>query len=742
MSVYEIKLDGIVQGVGFRPFVARVAKSMNLKGTVENRESGVEIVLECNEKTLKRFIERIEREKPAPASLNKISFDYKENKNNFKDFRIIKSEKKGTNTTLFPPDIAMCDECVEEMFSEKNIRYKYPFTSCAQCGPRFSIVSGLPYDRPFTTMKEFPMCDECNDEYNNIEDRRYHAQTNCCNECGPHYFFQKTKENVKIYGKDAFDKAVDIINNNGVLAVKGIGGFHLICLPDETTVKRLREKKQRPAKPFALLARDIKTIESFAYVKDSEKEMLLSPARPIVLLKKKAFPYHNIAPDIDRVGVMLPYAGIHHLLLQEFAVLIATSGNISGEIICADNEEALSKLNGISDGFLLHDRDILNRCDDSVLKPTGRNFIYIRKSRGFIPEKIETGYKNSKEILAFGADMKAGFGFLREGAFLGSQYLGDLSFKANQETFLQMIKRFEKLFDFSPEIVVVDAHPNYFSSSLGNEYASRKKLKTYQCQHHKAHVYSVMAENNLDECIGVSFDGTGYGEDGNIWGGEFFQINGKNSKRIAHLRYVPLPGGDRASMNPDLMSSSYLSETGYAVKNKMHRITIDNSTLYTSSAGRLFDAVSSILGICSYNTFEGEAPMKLESISNKVPRTLSWDLLDSASPWIIDWEKIIRYLYENKESENAATLASIFHRTIADIVVKTCIKIKETTKINNVCLSGGVFQNKLLLENCSEILEKAGLDVYYNQRVSPNDEGIALGQALWASFNESKISFT
>jgi hydrogenase maturation protein HypF len=740
MSMFEVKLDGIVQGVGFRPFIAKLAKSMDLKGTVENRETGVVIILECDEKNLRSFIERIEKEKPAPAKLSKITFRYKKGQNGFREFTIKKSEKKGINTTLFPPDIAMCDDCVNEMLSEENERYRYPFTSCAQCGPRFSIVSGLPYDRPFTTMKEFPMCDKCSNEYNDIEDRRYHAQTNCCDKCGPHYFFQKTKDDEKLFGKEAIDIILDIIRKNGIVAVKGIGGFHLVCQPNKIAVKRLRGKKQRPVKPFALLARNIQTVESFAYISDSEKEILLSPARPIVLLRKKSSTFHNVAPDIDRVGVMLPYAGIHHLLLEEFAVLIATSGNVSGEIICADNHETLNKLSNICDGFLIHDRNILNRCDDSVLKPVANDFIFIRKSRGFIPEKIETGNSNSKEILAFGADMKAGFGFLREGDFLGSQYLGDLSYKSNQETFLQMLERFEELFDFSPEIVVVDAHPNYFSGNFGHEYARRKKLKILHCQHHRAHIYSVMAENRLDECIGVSFDGTGYGDDGNIWGGEFFLVNGKDSKRIAHLGYVPLPGGDKAAANPDLMASSYLNTAGYTVKNKKYNLMINNTSLYTSSAGRLFDAVASILGICSHNTFEGEAPMKLESISKKISETFSWDLQDGSVPWIIDWTKLIRYLYENKESADVKTLASMFHRTMADIVARVCIKINEITKINKVCLSGGVFQNGLLLATCSELLGKAGLDVYYNHRVSPNDEGIALGQAFWASLNEDNIS--
>ncbi|MFO7882324.1 MAG: carbamoyltransferase HypF [Kosmotogaceae bacterium] len=733
MSVFEVKLDGIVQGVGFRPFIARLAKSMDLKGTVENRENGVVIILECDEKNLHRFIERIEKEKPVPAKLNKITFSFIKSKNSFKDFSIKKSEKKGKNITVFPPDIAMCDECIDEMFSKGTNRYRYPFTSCAQCGPRFSITSGLPYDRPLTTMKKFPMCDDCEHEYNNIDDRRYHAQTNCCDKCGPQYFFQKTKDDKKIYGKEAFDKAVDIIKKDGIIAVKGIGGFHLMCRPNEIAVKRLRGKKQRPVKPFALLAKDIKTIKSFAYITDSEKKLLLSPARPIVLLRSKSSVFHNIAPGIDRIGVMLPYAGIHHLLMEEFSVLVATSGNISGEIICAKNSEALNKLGDFCDGFLLHDRDILNRCDDSVIKPAKKDFIFIRKSRGFIPDKIYTGYKNKKEILAFGADLKSSFGFLRKGDFIGSQYLGDLSYKANQETYLNMIKRFEMLFDFSPEMVVVDSHPNYFSSNLGNEYAIRKDLKTLHCQHHKAHIYSVMAENGLKECIGVAFDGTGYGEDGNIWGGEFFEIRKKYSKRIAHLRYVPLPGGEKAAMNPELMASSYLNAAGFAVKSKAYKLMINNATVHSSSAGRLFDAVSSILGICNQNTFEGEAPMKLEALSYKTSKTLPWDLQDGTSPWTINWVKIIRFLNEKKETTNTEELASIFHRTLADIVTRVCVKAKEITKINTVCLSGGVFQNALLFDTCFELLEEAGINVYYNCMVSPNDEGIALGQAFWAS---------
>ncbi len=730
-KAFEVTIEGTVQGVGFRPFLARLANSLGLAGSVENRESGVRLIVFCQEEELDLFLKRLERERPVPSRIEVINVLQLDLPGNGQEsFSIMSSKKEGTNTALIPPDIAICNSCIGETLSEDNRRNLYPFTSCAECGPRFSITTALPYDRENTSMKSYELCGPCLEEYTNREDRRYHAQTNCCGDCGPRYELVESMTGRKFH-EYPIEKAIEVIANNSVIALKGIGGFSLVCKPEIAACERLRLLKKRPQKPFALMARNVDAIRAFAHVDRTEEEALLSAARPIVLLKLKSAQWkESVAPGLDRIGVMLPYMGVHYLFLRKFPLLVVTSGNASGEMLCATHQEAFTKLRTFCDYFLFHDRDIVNRCDDSLVKIVRNKQLLMRKSRGFIPEHIAIAARSKETVLTTGADMKGSFGFSRNGAFIGSQYLGDLAYKMNQDHFREMIRRYRKLFDMEPVAVVSDAHPGYFSKLLGEEYAEETGIPQYFLQHHAAHVYSVMAERDLCECIGVSFDGTGYGEDGQVWGGEFFYFRGSEYKRFAHLRYVPMPGGEASARFPSVMAGSYLEDSGFTVDDKT-RLMCKHAPAMTSSAGRLFDAVASVLGVCDENTYEGEAAMKLEAVSRQSDEVLPWGLNTEEETWKIDLRKTMSSLISRIGKDPASILASAFHNTLADIVLKTCLCQAERSNLKVACLSGGVFQNKLLLERCIELLGDNGFSVYFNERVSPNDEGIALGQAYW-----------
>lgn len=730
---FSIRINGTVQGVGFRPFIASLATKLNLKGYIENREDGVRIVIHCSEDEVNLFISEISRLKPGPARITEmVLHESNWNPDGLSKFIINKSIKSGKITTFIPPDIAMCDECIQEMFDPDNRRFLYPFTNCSHCGPRFTIIEELPYDRKMTSMKDFEMCVDCVHEYTDIGDRRYHAQTNCCNDHGPEYLFLEKNTNKTFNGNKATEMAIELLKKGKILAIKGIGGFHIACDPvREASVIRLRDLKDRPFKPFALMAKDLDTITSFAYLSKREKEEILSYQRPVLLLKKKNDRFPWVAPAMNTIGVMLPYTGIQHLLLKEIPLLLMTSGNLSGEILCGENLEAITKLSPICDGFLLHNRKIVNKCDDSVVKFTGTKRVFLRKARGFIPRTINLPIENHPQILSTGADQKGSFGLCRNGVFFGSQYLGDLSYRSNQDQYFNMLKRFTSLFDLKPEIIISDLHPNYFSTAIGEDYAESHQLSIFYCQHHVAHVYSVMAEKKLRSCIGVSFDGTGYGSDGKAWGGEFFYIRENKWERIAHLRNVSLPGGELAIKRPELMSASYLVDSDMVINNEKISKMLTCAKIKTSSAGRLFDGVAALLGICKINTFEGEAPMRLEAISRKTDKTLPWTLDNSKTPWELDFREMIRVLNSQKRVNSPADLGSKFHYTVSKAIVETCRRIKEVSGENQICLSGGVFQNALLLEQTITLLESKGFKVYSNELVSPNDEGIALGQTYW-----------
>ncbi|GAH29219.1 unnamed protein product, partial [marine sediment metagenome] len=628
----NIIIKGIVQGVGFRPFIHKLVQNYNLSGWVFNSNQGVEIELEGKEEELNSFVSDIKKKLPPLARIEKIEVNQLP-LIGYKGFYIKKSiVKEGNSFVLVSPDISICGDCLQELFDPHNRHFRYPFINCTNCGPRFTIIKDIPYDRKKTTMNNFKMCSLCQGEYDNIEDRRYHAQPNACVDCGPQVSLYQNK--IKLEGIDPIEKAVKLLKEGKIGAIKGLGGFHLACdATNNKAVARLRRLKNREAKPFAIMSYNLEKIMQYCKLGEKEKEWLVNRSRPIVLLQKKENSLISplVAPRNNYLGVMLPYTPLHYLLLKDnFTVLIMTSGNITDQPIIGNNLEALEKLDGIVDFFLSYNREIFNRCDDSVIKIINNDNVFFRRSRGYVPHPIILDLK-LKEVLALGGELKNTISFSKENYIFLSQYLGDLKSVETLEFFKESITSFEKMFKVKPEIIACDLHPDYLSTQYAEEIKVKKGLKVVKVQHHHAHIVSCMAENNVKEkVIGVAYDGTGYGDDGNVWGGEFLLCDLKKYSRVGHLKYYPLPGGDKAIVEPWRMAYSYLYSI-YGPKAKTldidfsRRIDYDklsiiekmidkniNSPL-ASSCGRLFDAASSLIGIRDEISYEGQAAMELES---------------------------------------------------------------------------------------------------------------------------------
>ena len=757
----EIILKGIVQGVGFRPFVKRTALKLGLYGFVENREYGVRILVVGLKDKISEFFDDLLKNSPQVAKIIESEITYK-NEITFleKDFHIELSRKNGEISALIPPDIASCKACLQEVDNQKDRHYNYPFTNCTNCGPRFSIIKSIPYDRKNTTMNEFKMCADCEREYTTIKDRRFHAQPTACPNCGPELSLIEIKNNQAdeiAKRNEALLKTVELIKLGKTVAIKGLGGYHIACdALNSKTVAKLRKLKNRPYKPFALMADKISTIKKYCFISATERKMLTGQQKPIVLLQRKsshkpdssfANPsrvFEQIAPQISTIGFMLPYTPLHHLIMKNFKVLVMTSGNISDEALEKGDESALKNLRKITKYFLTYNREIFNRVDDSIIKFVGKQKILLRKARGFIPIPIKIdNFQNIPQIFTAGADMKGSFGLLKNNLFLGSQYLGDLGFASNLDFYKEAFQYFQNVFEIKPEIVIADSHPNYFSTSFAENYARENNLPLFHIQHHLAHTYSVMAENSLTETIGVSFDGTGFGDDENIWGGEFFIVKGKDYQRIAHLKYQPVVSGEKMSKEPWRMALIYLydscpeeidnfiSSEKFSQKESILKILKrQQSNLYTSSMGRLFDAVASLLSVCHYNSYEGEAAMKLESIvKSNVKKSYNWELDTQKFPWQIDVGQTIREIVRDiKNNISKDDIVTRFHFTILDIIYQTCLKIKQEFGMDNISFSGGVFQNSALVDMIIQKFKDTNFKVFFNEQVPPNDAGIALGQ--------------
>lgn len=754
MKIREnIIIKGIVQGVGFRPFIHKLVQNYNLSGWVLNSNQGVEMDVEGKTEELNNFISDIKDKLPPLARIENIEVNQLP-LIGYKGFSIKKSITKEENGfVLVSPDISICEDCLQELFDPRNQRFRYPFINCTNCGPRFTIIKDIPYDRGKTTMRVFEMCPQCQSEYENIEDRRYHAQPNACADCGPQVSLYQNKRKLESVGP--IEKAVKLLKEGKIGAIKGLGGFHLACdATNNKAVAKLRRLKNREAKPFAIMSFNLEKIKKYCKLGKKEEEWLINRARPIVLLKKKEDSLISslVAPRNNYLGVMLPYTPLHYLLLKDnFTALIMTSGNIADQPIIGDNQEALEKLDSIADFFLLHNRDIFNRCDDSVLKIINSDNMFFRRSRGYVPYPIILDFK-LKEVLALGGELKNTISFSKENYVFLSQYLGDLKSVETLSFLKKSIASLKKMFRINPEIIACDLHPDYLSTQYAEEIGAKKGLKVVKVQHHHAHIVSCMVENNIKEkVIGVAYDGTGYGDDGKIWGGEFLLCDLKEYLRVGHLKYCSLPGGDKAIMEPWRMTYSYLySIYGPKAKtldiNFIQRMDYDklsiiekmidkniNSPL-TSSCGRLFDAISSLIGIRDEISYEGQAAMELESFcASGIKERYKFCIYKEGMEFIIDPQEIfIEIIKDLKEGIDKKIMAAKFHNTVAEFTLNLCGKIRENSGINKIALSGGVFQNKYLTEKVVSLLEDKGFKVYTQSKVPPNDGGISLGQAVVA----------
>lgn len=736
----QILVTGIVQGVGFRPYIYRVAKKYNIDGTVRNIGGKVEIIVQSTNQDFHAFLQEINYNKENNYKITNISFEdieYME----FSDFKIIES---GNNheIAIIPPDLPVCKECEKELYKMGDRRYENPFISCMACGPRYTIIEKLPYDRIHTTMKEFPMCPSCENEYTSPNSRRFHAQTISCNDCGPYLLFDK------FTNKDAFLTAVSILKSGGIIAVKGIGGYHFACSPFlEETVVNLRKLKGREEKPFAVMFENLDSVREYCILSEEEKTLIESKARPIVLLNTtKREMAKSTNKESQYCGAFLPYTALQKMLVDRCGPLIMTSANISNQPIIKDDEEMLSISSPYLKGVLYHTRKIIRSVDDSVAKIIDHKPQLIRRSRGFVPYPVFLPEDNKDlQIFAAGSDLKAAFCLYKKGYAVVSQYFGDLEELSIFDEYKNAVDDLTGLLSIVPNLAVCDLHPNYYSA----RYAKNLGLPILFVQHHHAHIASVMAEHDLKGKItGVAFDGTGYGADGNIWGGEFLLCEGGDYKRVAHLKYTPLLGGDGSMRDGKKSATCFLLDAKlnkYIKDNRSHMFesAIKNNinTVLSSSMGRLFDAVASILGIQDENGYEGECAIKLEKEAalaqntHRVPPELSFIINHEDGIIKIDPRPLLERICSLVDQTDAGLLALGFHYAVANGILRVCEIIRVEHNSNTVALSGGVFQNSLLTKRVLKILRENDFNVYMNQDVPPNDGCISLGQTYVAKEN-------
>jgi len=753
----KVKVWGVVQGVGFRPFVYRLAGEYNLKGWVRNTSGNVEIEVEGDEESLTSFLNDLKTKAPPMAHIEKVKTTFHPLKG-YTEFKIWQSLSQEGKYQLVSPDIATCEECQREFFCPTDRRFRYPFTNCTNCGPRFTIIEDIPYDRPQTTMRRFKMCPQCQQEYDNPLDRRFHAQPNACPKCGPNLQLADSHGN-PIECSDVIKTASQLLKAGRILALRGLGGFHLACdATNEEAVNLLRARKGRLAKPLAVMVATIKEIEDHCFISSQERKLLQSPQCPIVLLRWKQSSSNitpAVAPNLKYLGVMLPYTPLHHILLTETGVpLVMTSGNISEEPIAKDNDEAVARLRGIADYFLLHNRDIYARYDDSVYIVEGAPQA-VRRARGYAPYPIFLPFK-SKQILACGAELKNTFCLTKdEHAFL-SQHIGDMENEETLDHFENTIELYKKLFRVEPEIVAYDMHPEYLATKYALQIGLEQGLRPVPVQHHHAHIVSCLVENRLEgPVIGVAFDGTGYGTDGTIWGGEFLFADWHRFQRVGHLEYVPLVGGTAAIKKPYRMALSCLYSLlgeDFALDglpfDSLDPVELDiikqqlkrrvNCPL-TSSAGRLFDAVSALAGVRGEIDYEAQAAIELEMLAPDElgeEKSYPFSIINDQGIRVIKLKELISAVVQDVRKRVPVPVISIrFHQTVAQIIAGMCKLIAEESGITRVALSGGVFQNRLLLKLATSALHKNSLGVLTHHLVPCNDGGIPLGQAVIANFS-------
>jgi hydrogenase maturation protein HypF len=744
----KVTVRGVVQGVGFRPFIYRLATQLKLHGWVSNSAQGVFIEVEGARDALRSFLLRLEKDKPPRAVIQSLEFSFLDTAG-YDRFDIRYSDQSGPKSVLILPDIAVCPDCLREIFDPENRRYRYPFTNCTNCGPRFTIIEALPYDRPHTSMKGFAMCPACEHEYHDPSNRRFHAQPNACSHCGPLLQLWDGKGTALGKEEDALRQAIGIVRNGQILALKGIGGFQLIVdARNADAVQRLRARKRREEKPFALMYPSFDLVKRDCDVSELEERLLLAPEAPIVLLNRgsrKSQLAPAVAPVSPNLGVMLPYSPLHHILLRDLSSpVVATSGNLSDEPICIDECEALKRLEGVADYFLIHNRPIVRHVDDSVARVVCDREMVLRRARGYAPLPIHMK-QTLPSVLAVGAHLKNSVALSVGQEIFISQHIGDLETSQAFLAFRRTAADLPRLYEAQASIVACDFHPDYLST----KYAARMGAPLHRVQHHFAHVLACMTENELDApVLGVSWDGTGYGTDGTVWGGEFLLTDEESFQRVAHFRQFRLPGGDIAVKEPrrtalgllyeiwgeKLISDRRLapvasfSESELMILQQMLRQGV-NSPL-TSSVGRLFDAVASILGLRQRVTFEGQAAVELEYLIRPgIAEFYPFEISDGLT-CIVDWAPMIpEILIDLQKGQSVGEICAKFHNALTEIVVAIARKVGEP----KILLTGGCFQNRYLVEQSVRKLQEAGFQPYFHQRVPPNDGGIALGQVVAAA---------
>jgi hydrogenase maturation protein HypF len=751
----RLVIRGAVQGVGFRPFIYRLATELGLTGWVNNSPQGVFIEVEGTRAALDQFRLRLQPEKPPRAFIQSLEASLLD-PCGYQSFEIRESEQAGAKTALVLPDIATCPDCTLEIFDPANRRFQYPFTNCTNCGPRFSIITALPYDRAHTTMREFVMCAECAAEYHDPRDRRFHAQPNACPVCGPQLALWDATGAVLATQTAALREAATAVRAGQIVAVKGLGGFHLLCdAGNENAVQRLRQRKHREEKPFAVMYPALAVLIRDCEVADLEAQLLCSPEAPIVLLQRKANPASPIstlvAPHNPYLGALLPYTPLHQLLLAELGFpVVATSGNLSDEPICIEEHEALERLRGIADVFLIHDRPIARHIDDSIIRVMAGREMVLRRARGFAPLPLRLP-QTLPATLAVGAHLKNTIALAVGQDAFPSQHIGDLETVQAYDAFQTVIGSFKQLYETQPQAVACDAHPAYLST----QFAQAAQLPLRPVQHHLAHVMACVAENEIPlPVLGVAWDGTGYGLDGTIWGGEFLRVDAGKCARAAHFRTFGLPGGEAAVKQPKRTALGLLyeilgeeaftcafaplAEFTKAEREVLHvMLRRQLNTPRTSSAGRLFDAVASLVHLRHTTRFEGQAAMELEfALAGFVTdESYPFQLRLADAQLVFDWEPLIRaLLHDTRAGLPVGLISAKFHNTLVEGIVECARGLK----LERVALSGGCFQNKYLLERSVHRLRAAGLQAYWPQRVPPNDGGIALGQLAAMAF---QISF-
>jgi len=753
----KINVTGIVQGVGFRPFIYRIAVKNGLKGYVRNRgDAGVEILLEGSEESIEAFLQDLKEKKPPLARIHDVVVKRLEGASEYETFTIYKSsEEVELSGSVIPPDIAICDECLKELRNPADPRHDYFFITCTDCGPRYTIIEKLPYDRENTTMRDFQMCSFCQKEYKDPSNRRFHAQTVACPKCGPKVYLT-TAGGEPVKTDDPIGEAGKLLSEGFVVAIKGYGGFHVAAsTTKEGPLIRLRKVKHRSQKPFAIMARSLDAAKTFAEISDKEAELLTSYTRPIVLLKKSSTYYLSdlVAPGLHNVGVMLPYTGLHYMLFDKVSdsAFVMTSANPPNQPIIKDNDEAIQKLSETVDYFLFHNRQIAHRCDDSVIRLHGENIVFIRRSRGYAPAPIILKEKSKKCVLGLGGELNNTVCILlRDKAFV-SQHIGDVE-NVETKAFLESAaKHLIHLTNSKVDTIVCDLHPKFTTTRLAKDLAEQNAWQLIQVQHHYAHVAALMAEHNVEEIVGICCDGYGYGEDGEAWGGEIILCSRESTEfeRLAHLEKQPLLGGDLATKYPLRMAAGILHKRmdveNWLLENAVHfphgekeaqiilsQLDKKDALTQTTSCGRVLDAVAAILGVCYERTYEGEPAMKLEAVATKGKDALKAEPIIEGN--ILKTTEMLMEIFENKGRKSAEDLAYSAHVYLAKGLTQLAIEKARENGVKTVGFSGGTACNEILTKIMREAVETAGLRFLVHKAVPPGDGGLSFGQAVVGGF--------